>query len=485
MCKKFIYTIAIIITLSISGCDYVNVIDDVPFLDENLSTDSSLKGFSFQMSDNSSLKENCSGIIGSDIVYITVPDGVSLENLVATINVHGNAIAKVDHDYSKTATITIVSEAGTTSEYSVLVRNGNSKIDNKVYQFMLKHNVPGVSLALTKDEQTVYSAGYGFANIDNKERVTDNHLFRLASMSKQHTAIAVMTLMERGQLGLDSTVFGIGGLLEEEFGNNMGDGWKQITVRDLLSHSSGIAEDCIFPSVSGYSGLSLEDRIARLLERSETPGYEIGRFSYNNSNFGILGKIVESLSGKEFIQFLKEEVYGPIGIEDIYMGMNDVDKKRNNEVTYYGQNGKNPYGNDVEEGVAAGGVIATPVALMKLMAHIDYGTKVPDIFKKETLDLMYTAKAGMTSSSGAAWNRYGLGWRVNYPNIPSWAAYHGGTLAGVASVWARSKTNVNGVILCNSRSYDMSIDDEMWEMLEDLQIIIEEDYSTRTQVLGK
>ena len=123
----------------------------------------------------------------------------------------------------------------------------------------------------------------------------------------------------------------------------------------------------------------------------------------------------------------------------------------------------------VKAGVAAGGVIASTPALMKLMAHLDYGTKVPDIFKKETLDLMYTAKEGMKTSSGAAWNRYGLGWRVNYPEITSWEAYHGGTLAGVCTIWARSKKNVNGVILCNSRSYDKGIDDEMWFILEDIQ----------------
>lgn len=446
---------------------------------EELSTDTSLRSFTFQSTANSSLSVNCSGFEGPGIVYVTVPEGVSLANLVPTIKVNEKSEVTVDGkpfesgvtpcDFSKIVTVSVKAEAGNSASYQVLVRNGNSKVDNKIYAFMIKHNIPGISVAVSKDETTVYAAGYGFANKTMKERVTVNHLFRLASMSKQHAAIAIMTLMERGLLDLDDTVFGKGGLLENEFGDNMGTAWKRFTVRDLLSHSAGIAEDCIFPSVSGYSGLSLEDRIARLLERSEAPGYEIGRFSYNNSNFGILGKIVETLSGKEFMQFLKEEVYGPIGIEDIYMGMNDEDKKRKNEVTYYGQDGKNAYGNNVEEGVAAGGVIATPTALMKLMAHLDYGTKVPDIFKKETLDLMYTAKAGMTSSSGAVWNRYGLGWRVNYPSITSWAAYHGGTLAGVATIWARSKRNVNGVILCNSRSYNMSIDDEMWEMLDEIQ----------------
>ncbi len=448
---------------------------------QELSSDNSLKRFSFQSSSNSSLSSSCTGYDGKGLVYVTVPEGVALTNLVPTFTVHEKAEVKADGkavqsgvtavDFSKTVTITVKAENGTSASYLVLVRNGNSRVDNKVYSFMLKHSIPGVSVAVSKDEETVYAAGYGFADKDTKERVTENHLFRLASMSKQHAAIGIMTLYEKGLLDLDDTVFGEGGLLEDEFGNDMGSEWKRITLRDLLSHSAGISEDCIFPSVSGYSGMTVEQRIARLLDRCAVPGYEIGRFSYNNSNFGILGKVVEAVSGKDFMEFLKEEVYDPIEIYDIYAGANDASDARDMEVTYYGQDGKNAYGNDVEAGVAAGGVIASTPALMKLMAHLDYGTKVPDIFKKETLDLMYTAKEGMKTSSGAAWDRYGLGWRVNYPDITSWAAYHGGTLAGVCTIWARSKRNVNGVVLCNSRSYSMDIDDEMWEMLEEIQNI--------------
>lgn len=445
---------------------------------EELSTDNSLKRFSFQATTNSALAGSCTGYDGDGIIYVTVPEGVSLGNLVPTFTVHEKAEVKIDGkviesgvtsvDFSNTKTITVTSESGTTASYLVLVRNGLNKIDNKVYSFMIKHGIPGVSVAVSKDEEIVYVGSYGFSNRAQKVRVKENTLFRLASMSKQHAAIAIMSLYEKGLLDIDDTVFGKGGLLEEEFGDSMGDAWKRITLRDLLSHSAGITEDCIFPSVSGYSGLTVEERIARLLERCPSPGNAIGVFSYNNSNFGILGKVVEAVSGMKFMDYLKQNVY-PEGVEDIYAGSNDEDKARANECTYYGQGGKDPYANDVEAGLAAGGVIASTPALMKLMAHLDYGTKVPDIFKKETLDLMYTAKEGMRTSSGSAWDRYGLGWRVNYPSITSWAAYHGGTLAGVCTIWARSKSNVNGVILCNSRSYNMSIDDEMWEMLAEIQ----------------
>ena len=119
------------------------------------------------------------------------------------------------------------------------------------------------------------------------------------------------------------------------------------------------------------------------------------------------------------------------------------------------------------KGVAAGGVVATATGLMQLMARIDYGTKVPDFLSKETLDKMYTQINAVDTDGDKA--QYALGWRTGYSNYPDWKAFHGGTLAGVCPIWARSYDNVNGVILCNSRSYDKSIDSDMWHLLEDLQ----------------
>ena len=462
----------------LTGCSKSNTEPDEP--KQEISSNNSLNNFSFKADYNSSVSVNASGTAGAGIIYVTVKDGVALNALVPSFNIHEKAVAKIGNDviksnetvvdFSKVQTITVTAEDGKSAQYQILVRNGNDKIDKKIYNFMISHSVPGISMAISKDEETVYVGAYGYADKSRKVRVNENTLFRLASMSKQHAAIAIMTLYEKGLLTLDDTVFGKGGHLEEMFGDNMNDSWKRITLRDLLSHSAGIYEDCVFPSVSGYSGMSMQERISRLMfEREKDTKYAIGTFDYNNANFGILGLVVEAITGKGFMQYLKEDVYGPAGIEDIYGGMNDESDTRDNETLYYGQDGKNPYGNNVEVGVAAGGVIASTPALMQLMARIDGGTKVKDILKAETIEEMCTAKAGMKNTSGSAYKKYALGWRCNYTDYPSWVAFHGGTLAGVATIWARSKTNVNGVILCNSRSYNQSMDDEMWDVLVEIQ----------------
>ena len=181
----------------------------------------------------------------------------------------------------------------------------------------------------------------------------------------------------------------------------------------------------------------------------------------------MLGKVIEKVTGKDFESYLREDVLSKAGVTEIYVG-GDRSHKRENECVYYSQDGMNGYGNDMEMIKAAGGIIASAPALMKLMAHIDYGTKVPDILKKETLDLMYTPSK--------AYDHYGLGWRLNHTVFDNWASYHSGNLAGTAAIWMRGYNGVSATVLCNSRSYleipgndGGSFDDYLFTLLEDIE----------------
>lgn len=446
----------------LAGCS-----GDSEAVEEPKSDDTSLTGFSFKKSYNDGLSSNMSSRSSGELIYITVPEEADLTALVPSFKVEDGASVTINGkpaesditpcDFSSTTTLVVTSESGKSQNYTVLAKNGNPTIDNKVYNFMIKHSLPGVSVAISAGEETVYKAGYGFAVKDTKQRVTPQTLFRLASMSKQQTALGIMTLYEQGLLSIDDTVFGEGGLLEEEFGTDVLPTVKQITVKHLLQHTSGWSKDPIYTGAT----TSLEERIEDMI-KNNVPDYTPGTtFDYNNLNFCILGKVIEAVSGKDYETFLHEEVHAKAGVSNIFVGKNSPSERRTQECRYYGQGGKDPYANDMVLSKAAGGMIANTEELMKLMAHIDYGTKVPDILKKETLDTMYKP-----ISEGA---RYALGWRTNHATFDDWAAYHGGTLAGVCTIWARGENGVNGVILCNSRSYEKSIDTEMWFMLEEFQ----------------
>ncbi|WP_158552635.1 serine hydrolase domain-containing protein [Spirosoma telluris] len=115
-----------------------------------------------------------------------------------------------------------------------------TQVDNSVIAYMKKHNVPGLSIAIAKDDKLIYTKAYGFADVITQEKVTTRSLFRLASVSKPITAIAIMKLIQDGKLSLDSNVFGEDGILGNDYGPLPDDpNIKKITINHLLHHTSG------------------------------------------------------------------------------------------------------------------------------------------------------------------------------------------------------------------------------------------------------
>ena len=110
-----------------------------------------------------------------DIVNISNPTIVGIANPTDKVTVNGTAFdqnAPVAVNFTKNVKIAITSESGSTKTYTVLAKNGNVNIDNRVYEFMKKHNLPGVSIAISKAEEIVYRAGYGFADKSKEELTT-------------------------------------------------------------------------------------------------------------------------------------------------------------------------------------------------------------------------------------------------------------------------------------------------------------------------
>jgi len=417
-----------------------------------LSDECSLFGFSLNRNDNPGLTNLVNGVLVNDLIYVTVPDGVDLKSLALSFNVSPGATVTCDghdatvgkHDLSNIATLKITSESGIkSSTYKILARNGNAKVDNLVYDFMKTYSIPGVAVDVMKDEDIIYAAGYGFAVKENQTRVTPNHLFRLASISKQFTTLCIMKLYEDGLLDLDDYVFGENGILKDQFPGVTG--LKAlITVKNFLQHNSGFptSPDPMFSSIR--DGKDLDGLIEYILNQDlvNSPGT---KYAYYNMGFGVLGKIVEVVSGMGFEEYLKTEVLAPMGVKDIHVG-GDQNARKANECVYYMQNDTHGYDNPMYVIRSAGGIIASANELMEVLRHIDGRDGVEDTFKKSTLDLMYNTIA-------PCYDRYALGWRVGHSLFPG-GHYHSGNLAGTSTFWVgNSDGNMSGCVLCNSRSY--------------------------------
>lgn len=441
--------------------------------EETESVNTNLKQFSFNASNNPGLTGNISGVISGNLVYITVPDEANITSLVPTISCQEgnelylnslkitNGVTSLDFTNLVSLRIQSPSKSDLYHEYRILVKYGNVAIDREIYDFMIKYSIPGISVAASKDEKMIYSYGYGFANTTTGERVNQKHLFRLASVSKSHTAVGIMRLCEKGKMSVNDQVFGNGGILEKEFGNAMPLSAKAVTVKNLLEHNSGWTSSPVDPCFPGdnalYYGKTLDERIAYVVNnvpQTYAPG---AKYSYYNLGFGILGKIIEKVSGMDYEAYMNQEVWGPCGIKDIHVGGNES-QQRNNEVKYYSQSGTNGYGNDMQVIKALGGLIASSEELVTFLLHLDYKTTVPDILQPATLNLMYKASS--------TYSHYALGWRVDHSF--GWYSYHSGNLAGTATLYARGVNGVNLAILCNSRSYIDGFDDALYVLLKDV-----------------
>ena len=165
-------------------------------------------------------------------------------------------------------------------------------------------NAPGASVMVIHNGKPVFAKGFGLANLDTKPPCTTNTNFRLASVTKQFTAMAVMMLAERKQLSL-------GEPLNKFFPEFPAYG-QGITVRHLLTHTSGLIdyEDAI---PEGTTIPVLDRDVLRILLKQDKTYFPPGtQYRYSNSAYALLALIVEVRSGQTFAHFLNENIFGPL-----------------------------------------------------------------------------------------------------------------------------------------------------------------------------
>ncbi len=441
----------------------------------SLSTACNIKSASLEYNLNPNLGSTVTATINGSIIYFTIPqESTATDHVLTFSNGSGSKLyadgreiisGETHFNIENVSKFKSVAPAGNSIEYDVLVKRGIHYLDLQVYNFMKTFSIPGVSISVSKDEKLVYSSGYGYADVTTKQKVTSKTLFRLASMSKSQTAIAIMTLVEQGKISLSDKMFGKGGLLEYLGTDNLISGATAVTVQNCLEHASGWSYnndiDPFFTDNAKYKDKSAEERIKLIITTEKMSSVPGSKYSYNNANYAALGLVIEQVSDMKYEEYMKKYVWTPAGVSDIHVGGSTISELRENETHYYSQNSSTGYGNDFKVIYALGGLIACTDELMQLMAAVDYGTNVPDILKESTLNEMYT--------QSTAYTRYAKGWRVNSPSYPTWASYHTGNLAGTATMWARGKNGVSCVMVCNSRSYITAsggdIDDYIFDIL--------------------
>lgn len=170
--------------------------------------------------------------------------------------------------------------------------------------------LPGISVGIVKDQKLLWSKGYGLADTGKKTPATPSTLYSICSITKLFTSIAIMQLYDQGKLRLDDSV---SALLPEFRITQQFSESGPITIRSLLTHSSGLPRESDFPSWTGpdYKFPSSEQLVEKLQEQ-KTLYPASTYFQYSNLGMAILGQVVEKLSGKSYDEYVTENILNPL-----------------------------------------------------------------------------------------------------------------------------------------------------------------------------
>jgi CubicO group peptidase (beta-lactamase class C family) len=353
------------------------------------------------------------------------------------------------------------------------LRIDNSLTDSELFDnaekgiewFLKNYDIKGASVAVAREGKLVYARGFGYASLTDSMPAEPYHRFRIASVSKLVTAVAIMKLQEEGRLSVNDHVFGPDGILDDTlFANPKDKRVFDITVGHLLAHEGGwsqrYGDQMFMPEVIARTldvPMPVDTRtiIRFALDKNLhfTPG--AGQ-SYSNLGYSILGLVIEKVSGMGYEEYCSREVLEPLGIYDMALGHNLPGMALPLEVSYYevanaplkpsvyGTGEMVPAsrgGNDIETLGAAGAWVATAPDLMRLLLAIDGFDDPKDILSPESITFMTDVYNGYAP----------VGWRATMVNGSWWRT---GSFAGTTAMMKRLPDATAWVVLFNSSAWN-------------------------------
>lgn len=168
-------------------------------------------------------------------------------------------------------------------------------------------SAPGASVLVMVDDSVVFAKGYGLADIEGREPVTTATNFRLASVTKQFTAMGILMLMKAGRLRLDDSL--------EHYFPDFPTYARGIRIRHLLTHTSGLVDyEDLIPDT--WQRQVLDQDCLNLMHHTDSLYFPPGSaYRYSNTGYALLALITQQLSGKSFPVFLQDSIFSPLGME--------------------------------------------------------------------------------------------------------------------------------------------------------------------------
>jgi len=313
-------------------------------------------------------------------------------------------------------------------------------IDDVIRAEMKRQGVPGLSLGVVKDGRVFRAEGYGFANVELQVPATRKTVYQSGSVGKQFAAMAAMLLKEEGKLKLDDPV--------SKYLPGTPDAWKPITIRHLLTHTSGIPEYTrLIDLTKNYSEEELLKK-AFSLPLDFQPGE---KWSYSNTGYAVLGFLMSKAAGKFYGDYMQEKIFKPLGMETARI-INEADIIPNRAAGYQysfmklkNQSWVAPQLNTT----ADGSLYISIDDMIKWDAALAAGKLV----SKESYDLMWTP----VKTPDGKENKYGFGWMIEKSKGKR-RLHHGGSWQGFTTyIDRRPEDKFTVIVLTNCAPTPMPI----------------------------
>ena len=323
---------------------------------------------------------------------------------------------------------------------------GNSrfaKIDSFFREFS-RPDAPGASVLIVQNGEILYEKGYGLADLNQKIPCTVDTNFRLASLTKQFTAMAILMLLEREKLSLDDSI--------TKFFPEFPEYGKAITITHLLSHRSGLIDyEDIMPE--GMS-IPLSDRnVLYLLRKQDKTYFPPGsQFRYSNGGYALLSLIVEAVSGNTFAEFLKRNIFIPLQMNGTLAYEAGISQIRNRAYGY-AKEGDHfiPSDQSLTSSVLGdGGVYSSVRDLLKW----DQALYTDKLVSRKLLQRAFSTVSQTSDMNGSG---YGFGWYVAKHKTDDLIWHYGSTCGFSTRIERFPQHHFAVIILTNRRDADEEI----------------------------
>jgi N-acyl-D-amino-acid deacylase len=331
-------------------------------------------------------------------------------------------------------------------------------LDEAIEKIMLRHGIPGASVAITRKGKLIYARGYGWSHHEKEALTTPQTLFGLASVSKVFTALAILVLVEEGKLKLDQKVFAILNHLKPLPRVVPDRRLSQITIRQCLNHSCGWDREKNGDPINWSQQIALamkvrmpinEDQLIRFtmsLPLDFDPGT---KHVYTNVGYVILGQIVAKISGMTYERFVRTKVLEPMGMKraSLHDRGNRYFDGEARRYTAGMLQAMPPYNAPWTD--ASGGWAASAVDLARMMTAIDGSrTGKPFLGKEVMKEMLAPPPKPLKPREDKTY--YGLGWDAVAPGKDDYGYVKSGSWPGVRSMVKHRLDDFNTVILYNA-----------------------------------